>query len=80
MVRRANGTDALVIIAEKLGGTGRSDADLRSDALNRIFSVVNVMPRAIHLVEEGWLVKTTSGKISREANLSKLNAALAGNR
>ena len=32
------------------------------------------MPRAVHLVAEGWLVKTTSGKISREANLRRLAA------
>ena len=71
-----NGTQGLVVIAEKLGDTTRAEAELRTDVLNRIFSVINVMPKAVHLVGEGWLVKTTSGKISREMNATKIAAKL----
>ena len=63
------GTQALTIIAERAApkadpATGRAISDI-------VFSTIGVMPR-VHLVAEGWLVKTTSGKISREANLKKL--------
>jgi acyl-CoA synthetase (AMP-forming)/AMP-acid ligase II len=74
-----NGTQGLVIIAEKLSGAARPEPDLRSDVLNSIFSIINVMPKAVHLVDEGWLVKTTSGKISREMNAKKIAAQLATN-
>lgn len=74
------GSQGLVVVAERLtspGGEGRPDAAIRSEILSRVFSVLNVTAKAVHLVEEGWLVKTTSGKISRSANLAKLSAQLA---
>src|SRR5262249_1757844 len=72
-----NGTQGLVIIAEKLRQTTRPEAELRTEVLNRVFSVINVLPKSVHLVDEGWLVKTTSGKISREMNAKKIAAQLA---
>ena len=74
-----NGTQGLVVIAEKLSNNTRSETELRTEVLNRIFSVINVMPKSVHLVDEGWLVKTTSGKISREMNAKKIAAKLATN-
>ena len=74
-----NGTQGLLIIAEKLRGTTRLEADLRSEVVRRIFSVINVMPKSVHFVDEGWLVKTTSGKISREMNAKKIAATIRGN-
>ena len=71
------GTDALIIIAEKSSGTLRRNPELRVEASTRIFSIFSVMPKAIYLVEEGWLTKTTSGKISREANRAKLHRTLS---
>lgn len=65
------GTQGLVVVAEKLV-TERPDAEISSEIMNRIFSVTNVRPKAVHLVSEGWLVKTTSGKISREMNAKKI--------
>jgi acyl-CoA synthetase (AMP-forming)/AMP-acid ligase II len=64
------GTQGLIVVAERDGS--RPDTELRREIAETIFSVVAAMPHAVHLVEEGWLVKTTSGKISREANLKKL--------
>ncbi len=75
-----NGTQGLVIIAEKLGNTARPEPELRSEVLSRIFSVTNVMPKSVHFVDEGWLVKTTSGKINREMNAKKIAAQLVNNR
>ncbi len=72
-----NGTTGLVVIAERLNGATRPEGEIKTEVLNRIFSVINVMPKALHLVDEGWLVKTTSGKISREMNVKKLATAIA---
>ena len=72
-----NGTQGLVVIAEKLGNTTRPESELRAEVLNQVFSVINVMPRSVYLVDEGWLVKTTSGKISREMNAKKIVTQLA---
>lgn len=63
------GTQALIVVVER--HWERSDLDIRHDIANAILSVVNVAPRTIHVVEPGWLIKTTSGKVSREANLRK---------
>ena len=75
-----SGTQGLVVIAEKLAGTARPEAEIRSEILSRIFSIINVMPKSVHLVGEGWLVKTTSGKISREMNARKIAAEFAASR
>lgn len=75
-----NGTQGLVVIAEKLRDSNRPEAELRTEVLNCIFSTINVMPRSVHLVDEGWLVKTTSGKISREMNAKKIVDQLLQNR
>ncbi|MGE5269359.1 MAG: AMP-binding protein [Thiohalocapsa sp.] len=74
------GSNALIVVAEKLDGSARPDSELRAEAARRVFSVTNVMPRTVHLVAEGWLVKTTSGKISRAGNAVKLAAMLTGSR
>ncbi len=66
------GTYGLVVVAERSAPAIRAVAEIRTEILSRVYSVVGVMPRAVHVVDEGWLVKTTSGKISREMNLRKL--------
>lgn len=72
-----NGTQALALIAERDGSLQRADSAIRSDVLSTVFSVTQVTARSVHLVPEGWLVKTTSGKISRDLNLKKLQKELA---
>lgn len=71
-----NGTQGIVIVAEILAQSPRDQAAIRSEILTRIFSVTGVMAKAVHLVDEGWLVKTTSGKVSRELNAQKIAATL----
>lgn len=68
------GTQGLVVVAERSASTMRLIPEMRADIVSRIFSVTAVMAKAVYVVEEGWLVKTTSGKISREMNLKKLAA------
>ncbi|WP_416898112.1 MAG: AMP-binding protein [Minwuia sp.] len=65
------GSQVMIVIAEREVGTGRADADVRRDVSDRLFSIFQVMPRAVELVDQGWLIKTTSGKIGRAANLQK---------
>jgi acyl-CoA synthetase (AMP-forming)/AMP-acid ligase II len=72
-----NGTQALAIIAERDGTLQRADSAIRAEVLSTVFSVTQATARLIHLVPEGWLVKTTSGKISRDLNLKKLQKELS---
>jgi acyl-CoA synthetase (AMP-forming)/AMP-acid ligase II len=68
------GSHALVIMAERARGGDRADADIRHDVMTVVHSVFNVAPKAVQLLEEGRLVKTSSGKISRSDNLKRFNA------
>lgn len=68
------GSEVLVVIAERKSQSDRPDRDIRDDVLRIVQSTFNVMPQKVRVVDEGWLVKTTSGKISRTENLKKLNA------
>lgn len=67
-----SGSQVLLVIAERDSAT----PDVSETALSRkigekVFSVFQVMPRDIRIVDPGWLIKTTSGKISRAATLRK---------
>ena len=65
------GSESLVLMAERDRRTPRPDADLRREISMVVHSVFNVTPRAIRLLDEGRLIKTTSGKISRKENLAR---------
>ena len=65
------GSESLVLMAERDRRTPRADDDLRREISILVHSVFNVTPRAIQLVDEGRLIKTTSGKISRKENLAR---------
>jgi fatty-acyl-CoA synthase len=65
------GSDCLVLMAERDRGTPRPDDDLVREISIAVHSVFNVTPRAIQLLDEGRLIKTTSGKISRKENLAR---------
>lgn len=75
--RRA-GSEALTIISERKRTSLRADTELRRDIMTTVYSTCEVTPSRIHIVEEGWLVKTTSGKISRSENLARLQAGPRG--
>lgn len=72
------GSEALTIISERKRSGSRADAELRRDIMTTVYSTCEVTPARIHIVEEGWLVKTTSGKISRSENLARLQARSRG--
>ena len=66
------GSEVLILICERNREAERPVPDIRREITDVLFSTLGVTPRRIEIVDEGWLVKTTSGKISRQANLDKL--------
>jgi acyl-CoA synthetase (AMP-forming)/AMP-acid ligase II len=69
------GSEVLVLICERDKASSRPDSDLKREIGDVVNSTFAVAPRRIEIVGEGWLVKTTSGKISRKENLARLLAA-----
>lgn len=66
----AIGSEEVVVIAE----SDCSDSDreqLASDIKHHLVDAGGLLPHDVLVVEPGWLVKTTSGKMSRHANLKK---------
>ena len=65
-----NASEELVIVAERAG----ADADVAESARRlreRVFDETNIDVKDVVIVDPDWLVKTTSGKISREKNRDK---------
>ena len=71
------GSETLVIMAERARASARPDEAVRREVIGLVHSVFNVTPRAVDLLDEGRLVKTSSGKISRKENLARYVAAQA---
>ncbi|WP_164516392.1 AMP-binding protein [Minwuia thermotolerans] len=65
------GSQVMIVIAERVERSARSSREIQREIIDRIFSIFQITPRYVELVEEGWLIKTTSGKIGRSANLAK---------
>jgi fatty-acyl-CoA synthase len=65
------GSEEIIILAE----TGSTDASVRADLATTIKQTLldqsGLLPYDVSLVTPGWLIKTTSGKISRVDNLNK---------
>lgn len=72
------GSRVMIVIAERAAGAEQSDRDIRREIADRVFSVFQIMPGYVEIVDEGWLIKTTSGKIGRSANLAKFLEARNG--
>jgi len=66
------GSMCLVIVAEKSQGFV-SIEKVRREIIHLLHSSLNIAPKEIFFVEDGWLIKTTSGKISRKENVLKLD-------
>lgn len=73
------GSQVMIVVAERDADSARTDAEIRRDISDRLFSIFQAAPRQVRIVEEGWLIKTTSGKIGRAANLEKLRRAESRN-
>jgi acyl-CoA synthetase (AMP-forming)/AMP-acid ligase II len=66
------GSETLILVCEKNSSVEAiSNKQIKTDIINIIFSTIEVIPKKIVLVEPGWLVKTSSGKVSRKENKAK---------
>ena len=76
------GTEEVVIVAEKdseaeiPGGGGESAEGLSDEIRKRVTRGSDIALRQVKVVERGWLLKTSSGKIARAANRDKYLAEL----
>jgi fatty-acyl-CoA synthase len=73
---RARGTNELIVVAETPLDAVAEDADpTRHRVREVLFEGIGLYPAEVLLVPQGWLVKTTSGKIARGANAEKYRHA-----
>jgi fatty-acyl-CoA synthase len=70
----AAGSEGIEVIAEREEAPVVSDASLAATLKKAVSDRFNLVVDRVHVVEPGWLVKTTSGKVSRSENLAKLLA------
>ena len=63
------GSEEAVIVAERALESG--DKDLKRALKEKILDEADLVIRDAHVVGTGWLVKTSSGKVSREGNKAK---------
>ncbi len=63
------GSQALIVVAERDGAADVSS--IRADIRARLEGILGIVPRKIEFVQQGWLVKSTSGKINRAENRRK---------
>jgi fatty-acyl-CoA synthase len=66
-----SGSQRLVIVAEYETDDALVLSQAREVIRARVFAAAGIPPNAIRFVPPGWLVKTTSGKISRKENAAK---------
>ena len=64
--------EELLLIAEPEGDDPAAHPALRRAVKTAVFTQLELMPRHVEFVPRGWLVKTTSGKLSRVENLTRL--------
>jgi acyl-CoA synthetase (AMP-forming)/AMP-acid ligase II len=74
------GSEQIEMIVERDPARPCDDHELRAEVKRAIASRLRVTIFRVHLVEPGWLVKTTSGKMSRKENLIKLQLQAATGR
>jgi len=72
---RTRGSEQIVIVAESEPEFERNG--LPSMIIGAIEKHFGIIPGDVRIVDSGWLVKTTSGKISRSANIEKYLTAFA---
>jgi acyl-CoA synthetase (AMP-forming)/AMP-acid ligase II len=66
------GTEAIVMVCELAGSASASDVwRIESDLRTRIVRSLDVTLADVRLVDDRWLVKTSSGKVARRANREK---------
>ncbi len=67
----ALGTEELIVVAESDPAAGLDAAAVRAGIVAAVSDAFLVKPHDVRLIDGRWLVKTTSGKISRDRNRTK---------
>ncbi len=65
------GTEDIGVVAELMENTDEARARIQREIRRRVVQTMDVNARFVHLVEQKWLIKTSSGKIARSANRDK---------
>jgi len=65
------GSEEVVAVAERAANTEATDRELKQTIKENILDEADLVIRDAHIVDRNWLVKTSSGKISREGNKTK---------
>lgn len=68
----ATGATRLAVAVERIGDETDQDARIASDIRRQIVNNCGLRPAKVTLLERGFLLKSTSGKISRQASVDKL--------
>ncbi len=66
-----SGSQNLVVISERSGSDLEREGEIKREIREVIESTIGVVPGATHIVDRGWLVKTSSGKVGRKENREK---------
>jgi acyl-CoA synthetase (AMP-forming)/AMP-acid ligase II len=72
----AIGTEEVVIVAESEAGDPNQRGILSEQIRQRVTGGSDVAVRYVQVVDRGWLLKTSSGKIARSANRDKYLAGV----
>ncbi|MDR7117310.1 acyl-CoA synthetase (AMP-forming)/AMP-acid ligase II [Caulobacter sp. BE254] len=72
--------EVLLLVESSLEGENTAEHKaLRRELKRAIFERLELTPKDVGFVQPGWLVKTTSGKLSRVENLARYRALQAAN-
>lgn len=72
--REELGSDTLTVIAETRETDAAALKIIKKNIRDRMLDETGLVPHSIHLMPPLWLIKSTSGKISREATAEKLKS------
>ena len=70
------GTSEVIVLAEVDDRTRPRISELKREIRNKIFSEMALQVREVDIVPARWLIKTTSGKISRVENLKRFRSEI----
>ncbi len=72
--RQELGSDALIVLAETRETDGAALKIIKKNIRDRMLDETGLVPSSIHLLPPLWLIKSTSGKISRDATAEKFKS------
>ncbi len=72
------GTEDLAIVAEVDGMNAEAHSRIVREVRSRVVRQLGIVARFVHLVERGWIIKTSSGKVARRANREKFLKEVLG--